>query len=221
MTFNEKVKNLNTMLLTREALINNLTIEQIKKEVVMNIPYAPGGIFSIDSECDLATTEYRNIYMLIENDYAKLYICNKGESSEQCYVVQGATEKEFADITSMYDNVSALYDNIKKDVYIYKGIYTNATPKYVLQNMTEMLEMLKNIPSYFWGIMTNDLHKVMSKYKAGDEHRYSGAISDLEDSWRTVNDVVEKYPEYGKDEIGQALYMEAYNKYKKIIASEH
>ena len=215
------VNNLNIMILIQEAMVNNITIEQIKKEVAKNIPYATGGIFSIDSECDLATTEYRNLYTLIENDYAKLYICDKGESGEQCFVVQGATEKEFSNIKSMYYKVFILYDNVRKGAYIYKGKYNKTIPKYFIQSMNEMLEMLKNIPSFFWGIMINDLHKVMSRYKDGDKRSHSRAIRDLEDSWRTANDIVQKYPEYGRDEYGQALYMETYNKYKKVLAPEH
>ena len=87
--------------------------------------------------------------------------------------------------------------------------------------MNEMLEMLKNIPSFFWGIMIYDLHKVMSRYKDEDERSHSRAIRDLEDSRRTAYDIVEKYPEYGRDEYGQELYMKTYNKYKKVLAPEH
>ena len=61
----------------------------------------------------------------------------------------------------------------------------------------------------------------MSRYKDDDKRSHSRAIRDLEASWRTANDIVQKYPEYGRDEYGQALYMETYNKYKKVLAPEH
>ena len=55
----------------------------------------------------------------------------------------------------------------------------------------------------------------------GDERSHSRAIRDLEDSWRTANDIVDKYPEYGRDDYGQALYIETHEKYKKVLAPEH
>ena len=54
MTFNEKVKNLNAMILTREALINNLTIEQIKKKVYIkenSVLLITSLVMKVDAQC--------------------------------------------------------------------------------------------------------------------------------------------------------------------------